>query len=103
MLRMASCSAVARAAFENTGSAKAIIALRAEDACEPARRILRLATEGKTATACERISQFISLRLLPFGFLVTRSCGGRPVKAPLVMIDSRFLAASLSANAPNVA
>jgi hypothetical protein len=47
---MASC-AFARAALEKTGSAKAIIDLRAEEACDPVRKILRLATEGKTVTA----------------------------------------------------
>src|SRR6516162_333271 len=101
MLRIASC-AFARAAFENTGSAKAIIGLRAEDACDPVRRILRLATDGRTVTACERMSQSISLRLLPVGSLVMRSCGGRLVNAPFVTMESRFLAAIFSANASKV-
>src|SRR5947209_15969338 len=102
MLRTARCAS-ARAAFENTGSAKAIIGLRADDACEPARRIFRLATEGKIVTACERISQSISLRLLPLGSFLMRSCGGRLVNAPLVTMERRFLDAILSAKAPNVA
>ena len=76
--------------------------LRADEVCEPLRRILRLATEGKTVMACDRMSQSISLRLLPLGSLVTRSCGGRLVNAPLVTMESRCLDAILSAKAPKV-
>src|SRR5258708_26645120 len=97
----ACCCADARAAFENTGWAEAIVGLRAAEVCDPPRRILRLATEGRTVMACERMSQSRSLSALPLGSLVTRSAGGRLVNA-LVMIVSRFLAAILSANAANV-
>jgi hypothetical protein len=104
MLRMATCfCARPRAAFENTGSANAIIGLRAEEACDPPRRTFRLATEGKTVIACERTSQSNSLSFFPPGSFVTKSWGGRLVSAPFVMIESRFLLASLSANTPNVA
>ena len=88
--------------MEKTGSAKAIIGLRAEEACDPVRKILRLATEGKTVTACERMSQSISLSILPVGSFAMRSCGGTLVNAPLVTIERRFSAASFSANAPKV-
>src|SRR5260370_34345206 len=104
MLSSAACGcADARAAFENTGAAKAIIGLRAAEACELPRSTLRLATEGRMVMAWERMSQSRSLSALPLGSLVTRSAGGRLVNAPLVMIVSRFLAAILSANAANVA
>src|ERR1700730_9810316 len=103
MLRIETCCTFARAAFEKTGSAKAMIGLRAEENCDPVRRILRLATDGKTVIACERMSQSISFRLLPLGSFARRSCGGRLVNAPLVTMESRFLEAILSAKAPNVA
>ncbi len=104
MLRIAICwRAFARAAFENTGSAKAIIGLRAAEVCEEPRNIFRLATEGRTVTAWLRTSQSTSLSCLPLGSLITSSGGGRLVKAPLLMTESRVLAAIWSANAPNVA
>src|SRR5262249_10879947 len=104
MLRMAICwRAFARAAFENTGSAKAIIGLRAAEGCEEPRNIFRLATEGRTVPAWLRASQSSSLSGLPLGSSVTKSWGGRLVNAPLVMTESRFLDAIFSANAPNVA
>src|ERR1700726_3510623 len=99
----ACCCADARAAFENTGSAKAIIGLRADEVCDPPRSTLRLANDGRAVEAWERMSQSRSLSVLPLGSLVTRSAGGRLVNAPLVIIVSRFRAAILSANAPNVA
>src|ERR1700730_9072726 len=102
MLGITICFAVARAAFENMGSAKAIIGLCAEEACEPLRRILRLATEGKSVMACERMSQSSSLSFLPIGSFVMRSCGGRLVNAPLVTMERRFLDPILSANAAKV-
>jgi hypothetical protein len=43
-------------------------------------RILRLATEGKTVMACERMSQSISFKLLRVGSLVMKSCGGTLVR-----------------------
>src|ERR1700736_2379267 len=99
MLRMATC-ARARAALENTGSANAIMGLRAEEFWEPPRSTLRLATEGRMVMAWERMSQSISLRLFPLGSAVMSSCGGRLVSAPLVTMDSRFLDAIFLAKAP---
>src|SRR6516165_9745346 len=103
MLRIATFCACFRAVFEKTGSAKAIRGLRAEEVCDPPRRTLRLATEGRMVTAWERMSQSISLKLLPLGSLVMSSCGGRLVNAPFVTMESRRLDAIFSAKAPNVA
>src|SRR6516225_10424284 len=102
MLRVANCCcALMRAAFENTGSAKAIMGLRTEEACDLPRSTFRLATEGKIVTVWERISQSMSLSFLPVGSFVTRSCGGRLVSAPLVTMERRCLDAILAAKAPN--
>src|SRR5262249_14872474 len=103
MLRSATCCASLRADFENTGSANAIIGLRAEEVWLPPRSTFRLATEGRMVIACERTSQSASLSFLPLGSLVTSRWGGRLVNAPFVTIESRFLAAILPANAANVA
>ena len=76
--------------------------LRAAEVCEAPRSTLRLATDGRTVMAWERMSQSRSLSALPLGSLLTRSAGGRLVKAPLVMMERRCLDAILSAKAPNV-
>jgi hypothetical protein len=67
--------------------------LRAEEVCDPPRKTFRLATEGKTVMACERMSQSISVSFLPSGLFVMRSCGGRLVSAPLVTMESLNLPA----------
>src|SRR5215472_5541154 len=84
--------------FEKTGSAKAIIGFSAVERADAERSVLRLATDGKFVIAYERTSQSTSLKGLPLGSFVTRSCNGRLVNAPLVTTERRVLPWRLSAN-----
>jgi hypothetical protein len=66
-----------------TGSANPIKGFFASAAAALLRSTLRLESDGSTVRAWARISQSTSLSAWPAGSLVTRTCGGKLVSAPL--------------------